>query len=59
MRTFIHNLRHDGLHRPRLLAAAVAGLTVWLALPGHWTLATRVLIAWNAGVWPYLFSMAW
>lgn len=52
-------MRHAGLHRPRLIAATVAGLVVWLALPEHWSGMTRVLVAWNAGVWPYLVSMAW
>lgn len=32
---------------------------MWLALPDAWTAATRVLVAWNAAVWPYLASMAW
>ena len=59
MSSFFRRLRHIGLHRPRLIAALAAGLAVWLALPGHWTGLTRVLVAWNAGVWPYLVSMAW
>ena len=59
MSSFFRRLRHIGLHRPRLIAALAAGVAVWLALPGHWTDITRVLLAWNAGVWPYLVSMAW
>lgn len=59
MSSFFRRLRHIGLHRPRLLAALAAGLAVWLALPGHWSGISRVLVAWNAAVWPYLVSMAW
>ncbi len=47
------------MHRPRLLGACVWGLVVWLLLPDSWTAATRLLVAWNAAVWPYLASMAW
>jgi uncharacterized membrane protein len=59
MSSFFRRLRHVGLHRPRLLGACLLGLAVWLALPGDWTAATRVLVAWNAAVWPYNASMAW
>lgn len=47
------------MHRPRLLGACVWGVVVWLLLPDSWTAATRLLVAWNAAVWPYLASMAW
>ena len=59
MHSFFRRFRHTGLHRPRLLAALAAGVVVWLALSDHSTGVTRLLIAWNAGVWPYLASMAW
>jgi uncharacterized membrane protein len=52
-------LKHTGLHRPRLLAAAVWGVVVWLVLPEGWSPFTRALVAWNLAVWPYLLSMAW
>jgi uncharacterized membrane protein len=59
MSSFFQRLRHAGLHRPRLLAAAAWGLAaVWL-LPSDWTLTSRVLVAWNLAVWPYLASLAW
>lgn len=59
MNPFFQRLTHTGMHRPRLIAASVGGLLVWLVLPEHWVGMTRVLVAWNAGVWPYLLSMAW
>ena len=59
MSSFYRRLRHVGLHRPRLIAALVAGLVAWLALPGEWDAMTRVLVAWNAGAWPYVLSMGW
>lgn len=43
----------------RLLGASFWALAVWLALPDAWTPGSRVLVAWNAAVWPYLASMAW
>jgi uncharacterized membrane protein len=52
-------MKHTGLHRPRLLAAAVWGVVVWLVLPEGWSPFTRALVAWNLAVWPYLLSMAW
>lgn len=59
MSSFFHRLRHVGLHRPRLLGACIWGLLVWMALPGGWASPTRLLLAWNGAVWPYLASMAW
>jgi uncharacterized membrane protein len=59
MSSFFRRLRHTGLHRPRLLGACAWGLLVWLALPDGWDAATRMLVAWNGAVWPYLASMAW
>ena len=46
-----------GLHRPRLLAAAALGIVAFFLLPHAWTFTARVLVAWNLGVWPYLFAL--
>lgn len=59
MSSLFQRLRHTGLHRPRLLGACAWGVLVWLALPPGWDAATRLLVAWNGAVWPYLASMAW
>jgi uncharacterized membrane protein len=59
MSSFSKRLGHLGLHRPRLLGAFAWGVLVWLALPDGWNTATRLLVAWNGAVWPYLVSMAW
>ncbi|MFC5497420.1 DUF1345 domain-containing protein [Caenimonas terrae] len=59
MSSFFLRLSHLGKHRPRLLAAGVWGTAVFLLLPSDWTLASRVLVAWNLAVWPYLGSLAW
>lgn len=52
-------LRQVGLHRPRLLAATAAGTLAYFLLPGDWTYTSRLLVAWNVGVWPYLAAFAW
>jgi len=57
--TRLATLKHAGLHRPRLLAAACAGMVVWLLLPQSWNVVTRALVAWNVAVWPYVASMGW
>ncbi|MBG9390557.1 DUF1345 domain-containing protein [Caenimonas aquaedulcis] len=59
MSSFFRRLRHKGLHRPRLLAAAALGVLAFFLLPGAWSFTSRVLVAWNIGVWPYLATMAW
>jgi uncharacterized membrane protein len=59
MSRFVARLKHTGLHRPRLFAAAGAGLVVALALPESWSFVTRALVGWNMAVWPYVASMAW
>lgn len=59
MSSFATRLRHVGLHRPRLLAAAAVGLVAYFLLPQAWTFTARVLVAWNLGVWPYLAALAW
>ena len=43
---------------PRLSSAAVLGLAVGLLVPAD-TLASKILIGWNAGVWTYLVLMLW
>jgi len=40
--------------RPRLTSSAVFGLAVLAALPSAWSLATRLLLAWDAGITLYL-----
>jgi uncharacterized membrane protein len=59
MSSFITRLRHKGLHRPRLLAAAAMGIVAFFLLPPAWTFTARVLVAWNLGVWPYLAALVW
>lgn len=48
-----------GLHRPRLVAAAAAGTVAFFLLPDGWSFTSRVLVAWNLGVWPYLAALVW
>ena len=43
---------------PRLTSAAILGLAVGLLVPAD-TLASKILIGWNAGVWTYLVLMLW
>jgi uncharacterized membrane protein len=57
MSSFTHRFRQAGLHRPRLLAAAVVGIVAFFLLPDAWTFTARALVAWNAGVWPYLATL--
>lgn len=59
MSTFASRFRQVGLHRPRLLAAAIAAIAAFFFLPEQWTLTARVLVAWNLGVWPYLAALVW
>ena len=54
----MHLLAHV-THRPRLAAATALCLLVGILLPHDWTILTRVLAAWNVGVWSYLASVAW
>lgn len=42
--------------RPRLFICVVLAIVVGLAQPHDWRPATRLLIAWNIGVWSYLAS---
>jgi uncharacterized membrane protein len=59
MASIAKRLRHEGLHRPRLIAATVAGVIAFFLLPHDWTFTARVLVAWNIGVWPYLAALLW
>jgi uncharacterized membrane protein len=45
--------------RPRLAIATGVGVLVGVLLPHDWTPLTRILSAWNIGVWLYLASIAW
>jgi uncharacterized membrane protein len=38
------------LEHPRLWISTMAGAAVYFALPGHWSLLSRVLVCWNCGV---------
>jgi uncharacterized membrane protein len=51
--------RQAGLHRPRLLAATALGAVSFFLLPADWTFTSRLLVAWNIGVWPYLAAFTW
>jgi uncharacterized membrane protein len=59
MSTFASRFRQEGLHRPRLLAAALVGIVAFFLSPQEWTFTARVLVAWNLGVWPYLAALVW
>jgi uncharacterized membrane protein len=45
--------------RPRLTSAIIAGIIVWLLLPGQWNPVTRALLGWNVTVCLYLCLMGW
>ena len=55
----MHTIRALLRNRPRLTSAIVAGVIVWMVLPGQWDAVTRALIGWNVTVWLYLCLMAW
>jgi uncharacterized membrane protein len=57
--SFASRFRQAGLHRPRLLAAALFATAAFFFLPQAWTFTARVLVAWNLGVWPYLAALVW
>ena len=59
MSSFASRFRQAGLHRPRLLAAALAATAAFFFLPQEWTFTARMLVAWNLGVWPYLAALVW
>jgi len=43
--------------RPRLFLSALIGLAIMVALPADWRLATRLLVAWDAGLALYLVAV--
>jgi uncharacterized membrane protein len=45
--------------RPRLSLSFLFGVLLGTLLPGQWSLLSRVLLGWNAGVWCYLGLMFW
>ncbi|GJI88287.1 DUF1345 domain-containing protein [Duganella hordei] len=45
--------------RPHLSLAIALGAVVGPLLPHDWPLVTRLLTAWNIGVWSYLAMMGW
>jgi uncharacterized membrane protein len=45
--------------RPHLIGAIALGAVVGPFLPHAWPWLTRLLVAWDAGVWGYLLTMAW
>jgi len=55
----MHPLHQFARNRPRLVIAAFVGFLAGLALPEHLWFMTRVLIAWNVGVWFYLIAVGW
>jgi uncharacterized membrane protein len=55
MNTFRQLLRT----RPRLIVAILIGTVAGFALPPHWSLVTRSLMAWNITVWSYLLLVGW
>lgn len=46
-------------HHPRLAVTTMLGLVFGMLLPSDWNLITRLLSAWNVGVWTYLLSVGW
>ena len=59
MSSFASRLRHVGLHRPRLVVASAVGIGAFFFLPDTWTFISRLLVAWNVGVWPYVATLVW
>jgi uncharacterized membrane protein len=57
----LHRLLRPLRVRPRLLAAALTGVIVAVALPSAWAArdVTRLIIGWNAGAWVYLLLAGW
>jgi uncharacterized membrane protein len=45
--------------RPHLSIAVALGAVAGMLLPSTWSLATRLLGAWDIGVWSYLAGMLW
>ena len=49
-----HKVLRHFVARPRLVLCGLLGLGALAVMPGDWQLSTRLLIAWNAGIWTYL-----
>ena len=54
----VHRLVHPFVVRPRLPLAAAIGAVVYLVLPDHWRVVTRLVDAWLAFVLVYLAFIA-
>lgn len=57
-------MKNSALHRfvrvrPHLSVAVVLGAVAAPLLPSSWALTTRMLSAWDVGVWAYLLGMLW
>jgi uncharacterized membrane protein len=52
-RRFLASFRH----RPRLIAAAVVAVVVYVLTPAELRIPTRALIAWNVGAWGFLAAI--
>lgn len=55
----MYPLRRLAHHRPRLFIAILIAVLTGFLLPSEWQFITRVLTAWNTGVWIYLLSISW
>ena len=51
-----HRFLRQIIGRPRLLVCTLIGLGLLATMPAGWQLSTRLLLAWNAGVWIYLVA---
>ena len=49
-----HKVLRHFVARPRLALCALLGFVALAAMPGSWQLSTRLLLAWNTGIWVYL-----
>ena len=54
-----NRIRQTGVHRSRLMAAAAIGIIAFFVLPEEWTITSRILLAWNIALWPYLAAIGW
>ncbi len=60
IRTYLkrHHFWRQIVGRPRLVLSVAVAALLLLAMPNDWRLATRLLLAWNAGVWLYIISVS-
>jgi uncharacterized membrane protein len=54
-----HPVVRNIVARPRLLICIAIGAAMLLIQPQAWDLLTRLLIAWNVGVWLYIAAASW